>query len=320
MAAGAELWLVHPPRYLVREDLEMQTKKAPNDTGKFFKIIVDSLADPVTVIGNDYRIKWMNRAAREIMPKDYDGQFCYQLHHGRQFPCGEEDCPCPLKMLSESTEPRLLVHEHIGSDGQRRFLEIMCTPLIDKDGLVEGIIEVQRDITERKRIEEKLRSLSLTDELTGLSNRRGFFNLVDQLLKMAKRMNTVIFMLYADLDGLKSINDVYGHHEGDNILKDVAHILKTTYRESDIVARIGGDEFVVIPVGTSEEDVASILTRLDMNIETYYAKVSRRCKVSISVGITCFDPKRPCSVQELLEGADRLMYEQKRQKRRARTI
>ncbi|MEJ2323606.1 MAG: GGDEF domain-containing protein, partial [Nitrospirota bacterium] len=94
-----------------------------------------------------------------------------------------------------------------------------------------------------------MRSLSLTDELTGLSNRRGFFNLVDQLLKMAKRMNTVIYMLYADLDSLKSINDVYGHHEGDNILKDVAHILKTTYRESDIVARIGGDEFVVIPVG-----------------------------------------------------------------------
>jgi diguanylate cyclase (GGDEF)-like protein len=294
-------------------------KKAPNDTGNFLKVIVDSLADPIIVIGNDFRIKWMNRAARELMPKDFDGQFCYQLHHDRKSPCDEEDCPCPLKMFSESTEPRTVVHEHIMPDGQSRFLEIMCTPLIDKDGLVEGIIEVQRDITERKRIEEKLRSLSLTDELTGLSNRREFFNLVEQLLKMAKRMNTVIYMLYADLDSLKSINDVYGHHEGDNILKDVAHILKTTYRESDIVARIGGDEFVVIPVGTSEEDVGSILSRLDMNIEKYFAKVSRKRKTSISVGITYFDPKRPCSVEKLLERADKLMYEQKRQKRRIRT-
>jgi diguanylate cyclase (GGDEF)-like protein/PAS domain S-box-containing protein len=293
-------------------------KKTLDDTGKFLKAIVDSLADPVTVIGNDFRIKWMNRAAREIMPKDYDGQFCYQLHHGRKSPCSEEEHLCPLKMLSESVEPQTVVHEHITSDGQRRFFEIMCTPLIDKAGLVEGIIEVQRDITERRRVEEELRSLSLTDELTALSNRRGFFNLVEQLLKMAKRMNTVIYMLYADLDGLKSINDVYGHHVGDTILKDVAHILKTTYRESDIVARIGGDEFVVIPVGTSEEDVASILRRLDMNIENYYAKVSRRCKASISVGITSFDPQRPCTIEELLSRADKLMYEQKSQKQRAR--
>lgn len=294
-------------------------EKVPKDS-EFLRTILDSLTDSITIIGNDFRIKWMNRAAREIMPKDPDGQFCYQLHHGRQFPCDEEYYPCPLKMLSESVEPRILVHEHIMLDGQKRFFEIMCTPLRGANGLVEGIVEVQRDITERRRVEEELRSLTLTDELTGLSNRRGFFNLVEQLLKTAKRMNTVIYMLYADLDSLKSINDTYGHHEGDTILKDIAHILKTTYRESDIVARIGGDEFVVIPVGTSGDDVAKILKRLDMSIEKYYAKASRSCEVSVSVGVTSFDPERPCTVEELLVRADKLMYEQKRHKRRVGDI
>ncbi len=294
-------------------------EKVPKDS-EFLRTILDSLTDSITIIGNDFRIKWMNRAAREIMPKDHDGQFCYQLHHGRQFPCDEEYYPCPLKMLSESVEPRILVHEHIMLDGQKRFFEIMCTPLRGANGLVEGIVEVQRDITERRRVEEELHSLTLTDELTGLSNRRGFFNLVEQLLKTAKRMNTVIYMLYADLDSLKSINDTYGHHEGDTILKDIAHILKTTYRESDIVARIGGDEFVVIPVGTSGDDVAKILKRLDMSIEKYYAKASRSCEVSVSVGVTSFDPERPCTVEELLVRADKLMYKQKRHKRRVGDI
>jgi diguanylate cyclase (GGDEF)-like protein len=278
--------------------------------------LLESLADPVTVIGNDFKIKWMNHAAREMIPEGHDTRFCFQLHHDLQSPCSGEDHPCPLKMLRESGEPRIVVHKHITPDNQGRFFEIMCTPLRDDNGLVQGIVEVQRDITERRRVEEELRCLSLTDELTGLSNRRGFFNLVEQLLKMARRMNTVIYMLYADVDNLKSINDTYGHHEGDTVLRDIAHLLKATYRESDIVARIGGDEFVVIPVGTSGDDVSKILGRLDTSIEKYYARVSRSYRVSVSVGVTSYDPGRPCTVKELLARADRLMYEQKRQKQR----
>lgn len=300
------------------EDSEMEMKEMPKDTDSFLRTIVESFADPITLIGNDFEIKWMNRAAREMMPKDYDARFCYQLHHDRQFPCDEEDYPCPLRRLSEYAGPRIVVHEHVMPDGQRRFFEIMCTPLRGEDGMADGVVEVQRDITERRRVEEELRCLSLTDELTGLSNRRGFFNLVEQLLKLARRMNAAIYMLYADLDNLKGINDTYGHREGDAILRDIAHILKTTYRESDIVARIGGDEFVVIPVGTSGDDVAKILGRLDASIAKYYAKTSRGSMVSVSVGITSFDPERPCTVEELLARADRLMYEQKRRKQQLR--
>jgi diguanylate cyclase (GGDEF)-like protein len=135
-------------------------------------------------------------------------------------------------------------------------------------------------------------------------------------LKVSKRAKKGLFLLYADVDNLKAINDTYGHKEGDRVLVEIAYILKDNYRESDIIARIGGDEFVVIPVGSEGDDTAVITARLKKCIEVHNAKVTHRYKVSISAGISYYDPLNPCSVHELLARGDQAMYEQKNLKRK----
>jgi diguanylate cyclase (GGDEF)-like protein/PAS domain S-box-containing protein len=192
------------------------------------------------------------------------------------------------------------------------WISMHTAPIFDQDGKVINGVGIVEDITKRKMMEEELRSLSLTDELTGIYNRRGFFTLAEKLLKIAKRQRKGLCMLYADLDGLKEINDSWGHQEGDLALIDIANILRATYRESDFVARIGGDEFVVIPVGTTGNDMGIISARLQNNIDVHNAKREKGYKLSVSWGISYYDPENPCSVDELLNQADKLMYEQKK--------
>jgi diguanylate cyclase (GGDEF)-like protein len=163
--------------------------------------------------------------------------------------------------------------------------------------------------------EETLLALSLTDELTGLYNRRRFFVLTEQFLKVAIRAKKRSLLLYIDMDDLKLINDHFGHNDGDQALIDLASILKNTFRESDIIARIGGDEFVVLLESTDEND-GMLITRLNENIRDYNAKASQQYKLSVSVGAAQFDPEYPISIDELLSKADALMYAQKRKKRK----
>jgi diguanylate cyclase (GGDEF)-like protein len=138
--------------------------------------------------------------------------------------------------------------------------------------------------------------------------------LADQFLKLINRDKIEAFMLYADLDNLKGINDTHGHREGDKVLKEIANILKENYRESDIMARIGGDEFVVLPVGFTRFDAEILNKRLHDKVKILNTNRNRGYKISMSTGIAYYDPNYPCSINKLLAEADKMMYEQKRQK------
>jgi diguanylate cyclase (GGDEF)-like protein len=164
-------------------------------------------------------------------------------------------------------------------------------------------------------LREKLRLISLTDELTGLYNRRGFFALAEQQLKIGKRLNREALLLVADMDNLKDINDTLGHKKGDVALIAMSNIFKKTFREADIIARIGGDEFAVITVETRETGIDKLTMRLQENIKEYNSGDSVDFKLSISMGVTRFNPENPFSIEELLSQADKLMYEQKLQKK-----
>jgi two-component system, cell cycle response regulator len=174
-----------------------------------------------------------------------------------------------------------------------------------------SVTELIARIEHAKR-HKRLHVISLHDELTGLYNRWGFFTLAEHLLKMAKRQQKGLFMLYSDLDGLKRINDVLGHYKGDWALIDTAKILQETFRGSDIIARIGGDEFVVMPVETTGDNIEPVIHRLQKAVEMDNAKRKRDYKLSISTGTAYFDPLSPCTIDELLSQADGMMYEQKR--------
>jgi diguanylate cyclase (GGDEF)-like protein len=160
------------------------------------------------------------------------------------------------------------------------------------------------------RGKETLRALSLTDELTNLYNRRRFFDLAEQNLKMATLLKKRSLLLYIDMDDLKWINDNCGHNEGDKALIALAGVIKQTFRESDIIARIGGDEFVILLESTDEND-KTVTTRLQENLRNYNNKLTIDYNLSVSIGAAPFDPDHPVSIDELLDQADSSMYVQK---------
>jgi len=170
------------------------------------------------------------------------------------------------------------------------------------------------DITEQKRFEEKLQNMSITDDLTGLYNRRGFFTLSQQQTKVAERAKKDMLLFFIDLDKMKQINDTLGHQEGDKALIEIATILNEVFRESDIIGRMGGDEFAILAIDTTDETREVLITRLHNILDNYNRPEGRKYQLSLSIGIAHYDPEKPSSLDELMAQADTLMYEGKRRK------
>jgi diguanylate cyclase (GGDEF)-like protein len=170
-------------------------------------------------------------------------------------------------------------------------------------------------VVERERHAEAVRNLSLTDELTGLNNRRGFLALAEAQLRLAGRTEKGATLLFLDMDGLKQINDQLGHEMGDAAIADLAVVMRATFRESDILGRLGGDEFVALLPDTSDDERALALQRLQEGVTLHNVTQPRSYVLSVSVGVTGFDPKQPEDIETLLSKADSLMYEQKRRRK-----
>jgi diguanylate cyclase (GGDEF)-like protein/PAS domain S-box-containing protein len=177
------------------------------------------------------------------------------------------------------------------------------------------IFQIQ-DVTERKRAEAAIQSLSLADELTGLYNRRGFMAFCKQHLNTIRRTNKGIVIVYADLDGLKGINDSFGHKEGDRALVKTAELLKETFRSSDVLGRLGGDEFTILAAVDPDGGKEKLMTRLLDKFKNYNALKVCPYDLSISIGVAQLDPEASQSMEDLMAAADVAMYENKRSKKR----
>ncbi len=169
---------------------------------------------------------------------------------------------------------------------------------------------------ERHRLLDALRSLSLIDGLTDLYNRRGFNDLGEQYLKLALRSSRAVSLIYLDIDRFKTINDTLGHHVGDRALLCVADMLRDTFRRSDIVARMSGDEFAVLAFETSEENAERLVERLRAELTELNETTKERFQLSVSIGLARHDGEDALHLDELLRKADAAMYEEKRSKRR----
>jgi diguanylate cyclase (GGDEF)-like protein len=173
-----------------------------------------------------------------------------------------------------------------------------------------------RDISKRKQLENELRDLSETDEQTGLYNRRGFLTMALRDIKLAKRVSSEVALFYMDLDGLKIINDTLGHLEGDRAIEEVAGILRGTFRDADVLSRIGGDEFAALCFCSAGIESKMILERLRENIHRHNQEASRPYQISLSIGMSVL-PLREATGDDhafllgLLAEADRLMYVEK---------
>jgi diguanylate cyclase (GGDEF)-like protein/PAS domain S-box-containing protein len=174
------------------------------------------------------------------------------------------------------------------------------------------LVLVSRDVTERKLQEERLKDLAILDELTGLYNRRGFMALANQHLKQAKRNKRRALVIFADLNGLKTINDTHGHADGDRALIAAADIFNRTFRDSDVVARVGGDEFAILAVEADPHHLDNIRTRLQQALDVVNRRNLHPFELSVSIGVVSYDPDQHASVEELMAMADREMYVHKR--------
>jgi diguanylate cyclase (GGDEF)-like protein len=168
---------------------------------------------------------------------------------------------------------------------------------------------------ERHRLLESIRGLSLLDDLTGLYNRRGFLSIGNSHLELAQRASRRFVLLYADVDGLKEINDTLGHREGDVAIIKTADILRTTFRNSDVLARLGGDEFVVVAVEAANDTDQQLLNRLQSHIDTFNADSPLAYDLSLSAGIAGYEFNSPLKLEDMLAEADRALYVRKRGRR-----
>ena len=171
---------------------------------------------------------------------------------------------------------------------------------------------------ENARLYNEIQKLAIMDELTGLYNRRGFFTLASQHIRLAQRVKKGLLLIFADIDGMKEINDTLGHGLGDQALIDAAGVLKQTYRSADIIARVGGDEFAILAMTTGKSDTGSLPDRLHAHLMTFNTFYKRPYTLSLSTGMANWPAGKVVDLDELLSEADERMYEEKRSKKERR--
>jgi diguanylate cyclase (GGDEF)-like protein/PAS domain S-box-containing protein len=301
----------------INESLEMEivehrrAEAALKKSEEKYRSLVESTDDSIYVIDRGYRYLFINRKHRTrlgIADTDYVWKTYDDFH--------SPGITTAFKKIVEEVFARgeSMRLEHLSERDNEHYL-LTLSPVRESDGEISAVTVVSKRVTELKRMEQELRDLSLTDELTGLYNRRGFFTLAEQQTRMAKRNKNIVFILYADMDNLKVINDTFGHQEGDMALIETAKILKESFRDSDIIARIGGDEFVVMPIGATEMEAKITVNRLFRQTEIFNKARNHNYRLSLSVGITHYDPGRPATIADLLVFGDMAMYEDKKRKK-----
>jgi two-component system cell cycle response regulator len=181
--------------------------------------------------------------------------------------------------------------------------------------LVWSIVDQKRADDRIRQLNTQLEHLAMTDELTGLTNRRSFFILGAREIKRAQRYQTPLSMLMIDLDGFKIVNDTYGHEAGDQMLQCLANTLKENIREIDLLARLGGEEFSVLLPNTEASAAVKLAERLRQAAEALYCSFQgQKVNVTMSIGVASFDNEM-MDLDTLLRNADTAMYQAKHQGR-----
>jgi len=255
-----------------------------------FRTMVDHNADGIVAVDPEGTVLHVNPAGEALL-----GQYTQELA-GKPF-------KFPV-LVEKETEAEIE-----GVDGQVTVVAMRAVET-EWEGRPARLVSI-RDITDRKRTEVHLRSLALVDELTELYNRRGFVTFARRQTKMSDRANEQLLLLLADLDNLDAINRAQGRAAGDDALVAVAGFLRKAFRESDIMARMGDDEFAVLAIDASPETAEVLINRVQEEIRSYNA-TQGDLQLSLTIGTAAFDPEKPCSLDDLLERAEKSLREHKK--------
>lgn len=210
-------------------------------------------------------------------------------------------------------------HEYPPTDEDVRLLQGLAdaTSIAMENVQVYGELEQRvRDRTaELERANAEIQHLSVTDEMTRLYNRRGFYVLAEQMLKEAQRRQLECMLAYIDVDGLKRVNDTYGHDVGDQMIAAMADVLRKTLRQSDIIARMGGDEFCMIALLEDRGDAETLENRLQAELDRHNRESGALYALSASIGMVCIYIDADTRLDALISLADAQMYAQKQSRR-----
>jgi len=288
---------------------------ALHESERFLNTIFNSIQDPFGIIDKNFCIIKVNESyakMRGLTIEQLIGKRCYEVLRKRKNICDN----CLVQKTFETAKPctkEKLIHT---TNGSQMWIEIYTYPILDKHGNVSNVIEYTRDITKRKRIEterdiliDKLQTLSNTDELTGLYNRRALIEKLGEEIKRAKRYNSELSLIICDLDFFKEINDSYGHDIGDRVLEAIATRIKESLRDIDIVGRYGGDEFLIILPETNLKGAKQIAERIRQLISKVkvYINNSIKIKTTASLGIAKFNPIKE-DIKSFIKRADNALY------------
>mgnify|MGYP001578245077 CR=1 FL=1 len=293
-----------------------RVEEALKESEEKFRFLAASAHDAIIMIDHEGNVIFWNNAAEKMFGytnQEAMGKNCHGLiAPSRYHEAYEEGFGAFKESGQGAVIGKTLELEARKKDGAEFPVELSLSGLLFQGKW--SAVGIIRDITERKRLEDEITEISLRDQLTELYNRRGFITLAEQQMKVANRTNRQMWLTFIDCDNLKWINDTLGHEEGDKSLIATGNILRQTFRESDIIARMGGDEFAILSAEAVDMNPEAFLKRLQQNIDSYNAKESRPYKLGISWGTAVYDPESPLSLDRLISSADELMYAQKRTK------
>ena len=287
-----------------------QAEQALADSEARYRTIVDTANDAIVALDEQGRISYVNKRAPEML-----GSAAAELL-GQPFttilpPAEQSDWQ--HRLLDLKAGKRLLydVRLHRG-DGRELWGFNSCSPLFDHNGEFSGAIAMLKDVTERKQAEEQLAHQALHDSLTGLPNRNLLHDRLEQAILAGRRERRRLAVLLLDLDRFKEVNDTFGHHYGDLLLKQVGPRLRGALRRSDTVARLGGDEFAILLPSCSDEEAATMTAlKLVAALEAPFVVEDQTLTIAGSMGIVLF-PEHGQDVQTLMRRADVAMYAAKR--------
>ncbi len=302
---------------------KIKTEKAFSSLRHQHERILNAVGEGIFGIDSQNRITFANPAALAMLGYEHSkivGNSLHDIVHS--CPPQEEENPphaCPICAAGRDGILRKGTETFWRKDGSSFPVRFTSTPIAEDFALM-GAVVTFADITERKKWEEKLRESVVTDELTGLLNRRGFMAFSEKLLGISNRDGIDLLLFYIDFDNMKWINDTLGHQIGDQALVETAILLRDTFRLADVIGRIGGDEFVILCTDNSAlGNETSIAHRLAENLARINSDAARQYPLSLSFGVARYSPAAACSIGELLSRADRAMYASKEEKKKQHT-
>ncbi len=248
-----------------------------------------------------------------VEPEDFVA--AYRRYLDAVHPEDRAEAESAIGTAIETRQEYAFDHRLVGTDGAVTWVQGRIRAEVDDDGVPSRVHGTAVDITERVALEQKLTALALFDDLTGLHNRRGFVTLADHHLALAARTGRPVPLLFVDMDEMKTINDTFGHNEGDRALVEVAAFLRSALRASDLVARVGGDEFCILMVDDGSGSATDV-ERVADGLRAGPPRGGRAYPLTLSVGVAGLEPGAGISVEDLMGRADGAMYEDKSAPRR----